>query len=403
MSGPVDKPPSSSNQSLESLRQAADSIKTLVSNDSGVARAMESMRQNMDEIGRLSKFAMPRVDLGISSHWAKIVEEQNRRWREITQPIERLRSGLLIENEFTRFAAAHQDNLKSLATPYGRFSESLRSSLESIQSTLAASVASQKILLQGFDEARMQRLEELAKPFQLANSFAASALAESIKLTMGRLEIAQHFRLPAFDPIATAALVDIWGSGDLQVRIRLVSEELQRSLQEEEPAERANVPGGATTAGAKPLFWGLDFWTIFNIVLALTMLAYQEWSSSQMEARLSGKIENGDAAIQKQIAGLQTLLVQAMSAKQPWEMGQTQFVARARVARIRRDPTPGSPIVAEVFPNQVVAMLSERGKWIHVEYYDWFAEEKRQGWALKKYFVRVRPLDPSQTDGENED
>lgn len=399
----MDKPPSSSNQGLEFSQQAADSIKTLVRNDSALANAMASMHQNMDEIGRLSKFAMPRVDVGISSHWAKIVEEQNRRWREITQPIERLRAGLLIENEFAQMTAGHQENLKSLATPYGRFSESLRASLESIQSTLAASAASHKILLQGFDEARMQRLEELAKPFQLANSFAASALAESIKLSMGRLEIAQHFRLPALDPIATAALVDMWGSGDLQIRIRLVSEELQRFIQEEEPAKSASALGGAITDGAKPPFWGLDFWTIFNIVLALTMLAYQEWGSSQMEARLSGKIENGDAAIQRQIAGLQTLLVQAMSAKQPWEMGQTQFVARSRVARIRRDPRLGSTIVAEVFPNQVVAMLGERGKWIHVEYYDWLAEEKRRGWALKKYFVRVRPVDPSQIHGEGED
>ncbi len=68
------------------------------------------------------------------------------------------------------------------------------------------------------------------------------------------------------------------------------------------------------------------------------------------------------------------------------------MVVRERVATIRADPRHGARVVAEVFPNQVVTLLEERGKWIRVEYYDWLAGEERDGWALKKYFARVEPI-----------
>jgi hypothetical protein len=48
-------------------------------------------------------------------------------------------------------------------------------------------------------------------------------------------------------------------------------------------------------------------------------------------------------------------------------------------------------VVAEAFPNQVVTLLDERGKWVKVEYYDWIALDERTGWTLKKYFVRAEP------------
>lgn len=395
MSEEKDKP-SNNRSALTALHRESAHITDMIRNDSAVARAMESMRQNMDEIGRLSKFAKLRVDIGIPSHLAKIVEEQNRRWKEIARPIKRLRSGLLIENELTRRATA-----QSLVTLYARFPESLRTRLDAIQSSFAASAASHKMLFQGFDDARRLRLEELAKPFLAANSFAATTLAETLRLSLGHLEAAQHSQLPALDPVATAAVAEIWGKGDLQDWIRSFSDEMERALHEEESTEQAKPTTDKLLEGGKPRILGFDFWTLFNIILALAMLAYQEWSSSQMEARLSGKIGNGDAAVQKQIAGLQALLVRAMSAKQPWEMGQTQFVVRSRVARIRRDPRHGSPTIAEVFPNQVVTLIGERGKWIHIEYYDWLAEEKRQGWALKKYFVRMHPTDSSQMNNKD--
>ena len=73
------------------------------------------------------------------------------------------------------------------------------------------------------------------------------------------------------------------------------------------------------------------------------------------------------------------------------------MVVRERVAVIRLKPEHGSRVIAEAFPNQVVTLLEERGKWIKVEYYDWIAHEERAGWALKKYFVRAEPPDAGAT------
>lgn len=391
---------------LGSFQKESARLKDMIQGDSATAKAMDSMRKHMEEIQRLSAFNLPRFDLGPARNLTKAFEEQQRQWREIAQPLEKIRSGLLIENQFAKIIAEQTAKFNEIKQPLQSISESLRLSLGSIQSGLSAAASSCKSLLQDFDEIQRLRLEEMAKPFQLSRMLPESAFSETLKLSFGQLAMAKTFQIPALDPIAASAIAKLWEAGDLQERIRFFSEDMERILQEAEAAEpSATAISGAPTEATKPPLIRLDFWTIFNILnvlLTLAILSYQETSSSRMEARISGKIENGNAALQAQIAGLQSLLVQAMSARQPWEMGQTQFVVRSRVARIRRDAKLGSPIVAEVFPNQVVALLGERGKWIHIEYYDWLAAEKRQGWALKKYFVRVRPTDSGLTNSEDQ-
>jgi len=365
-----------------------------------VTKAMASIQKDLDEIQRLSIANLPQIDMGATAHLTKALEEHQRQWREIVQPLEKISAGLRIENDFARIIGSQMAKFTDIKLPFESLSESLRQSMDSIQSSLSGAAAASKILLQSFDEEQRLRLEELAKPFQISKAFTESAFSETLKLSLGQLEIAERFRLPALDPIATSAIAKLWQAGDLHERIRFISKDLEKVLQE--AAEQAETPvDGKPSAARKQPLIQLDFWTIFNLLLTLVIVAYQEIGSARMEARLSHKIDNGNAATQKQITDLQALLIQALSARQPWEMGQTQFVARARIARIRKSPTVGSPIVAEVFPNQVVALLGERGKWIHVEYFDWIAGEKRDGWALKKYFVRVRPVESTTANKED--
>jgi len=361
---------------------------------------MASIQKDLDEIQRLSIANLPQIDMGATAHLTKALEEHQRQWREIVQPLEKISAGLRIENDFARIIGSQMAKFTDIKLPFESLSESLRQSMDSIQSSLSGAAAASKILLQSFDEEQRLRLEELAKPFQISKAFTESAFSETLKLSLGQLEIAERFRLPALDPIATSAIAKLWQAGDLHERIRFISKDLEKVLQE--AAEQAETPvDGKPSAARKQPLIQLDVWTIFNLLLTLVIVAYQEIGSARMEARLSHKIDNGNAATQKQITDLQALLIQALSARQPWEMGQTQFVARARIARIRKSPTVGSPIVAEVFPNQVVALLGERGKWIHVEYFDWIAGEKRDGWALKKYFVRVRPVESTTANKED--
>jgi hypothetical protein len=60
----------------------------------------------------------------------------------------------------------------------------------------------------------------------------------------------------------------------------------------------------------------------------------------------------------------------------PHEHAQ-EFVARSRVALIRKAGKHGSGVVAEALPNQTIELVSEDGKWIEVRYCDWNAHEER--------------------------
>ena len=42
-----------------------------------------------------------------------------------------------------------------------------------------------------------------------------------------------------------------------------------------------------------------------------------------------------------------------------------------------------------LLPREVVHPISENGKWIEIQYYDWLRQGYHTGWVLKKYFKRV--------------
>jgi len=264
-----------------------------------VTKAMASIQKDLDEIQRLSIANLPQIDMGATAHLTKALEEHQRQWREIVQPLEKISAGLRIENDFARIIGSQMAKFTDIKLPFESLSESLRQSMDSIQSSLSGAAAASKILLQSFDEEQRLRLEELAKPFQISKAFTESAFSETLKLSLGQLEIAERFRLPALDPIATSAIAKLWQAGDLHERIRFISKDLEKVLQE--AAEQAETPvDGKPSAARKQPLIQLDFWTIFNLLLTLVIVAYQEIGSARMEARLSHKIDNGNAATQKQ-------------------------------------------------------------------------------------------------------
>jgi len=128
-----------------------------------------------------------------------------------------------------------------------------------------------------------------------------------------------------------------------------------------------------------------------------------------MEARLSGQIQAVGKAQEKQIEALSFLLHTLID--QEAHSAGTRFVVRGRVASVRAAPESGATVIASAFPNQVVRLIEESGKWIEIEYYDFILQRNHNGWALKKYFMRVRdsagtpltiaPLQSSNTDTGN--
>lgn len=95
-----------------------------------------------------------------------------------------------------------------------------------------------------------------------------------------------------------------------------------------------------------------------------------------------------DALEKHLMSQFQPLLEQLMN-KASSKTTYVEFVVKEQVTVVRVLPKNGSMVIAEIFPNQVVTMLAENGKWIKIEYYDWLHQEFRMGWALKKYFARI--------------
>ncbi|MFZ6680908.1 hypothetical protein [Undibacterium sp. Tian12W] len=153
-----------------------------------------------------------------------------------------------------------------------------------------------------------------------------------------------------------------------------------------------------------------DILAIISIILAILVPIWQKFDSDETEARLTSEIRNSEERQNARMLALQKLIEQALVTTQPQEIGSDIFIVLSRSTHVRTYPQNGSSIVATVFPNQQITLLSERGKWIEIHYFDWIAQEIRHGWILKKYALRVEKRNPQsknkigkRDDSKNED
>jgi hypothetical protein len=82
---------------------------------------------------------------------------------------------------------------------------------------------------------------------------------------------------------------------------------------------------------------------------------------------------------------------------------RASFVVRDRMAKLREAPVAGSTVVTMLFPNQVLTLLEEKGQWIRVEFYDYLAQDAKEGWVLKKYCQRMPARFIPKAPGGNDD
>lgn len=147
----------------------------------------------------------------------------------------------------------------------------------------------------------------------------------------------------------------------------------------------------------------IRLWNIVFILYSVLFPVYTCWDSNQAEVRITGEIKAAEARTSAEISAserrtsekleaMAKLMEQVVEIAEQEVLAEMNMVVRKRVAAIRAGPHYDAGVVAEAFPNQVVTLREERGKWIKVEYYDWIARDERTGWALKKYFARADPV-----------
>ena len=344
---------------------------------------LEAMKPTMElhhrfnEIYKLANSsALLASQFGVASQFAKEMADQSRHWKKFTEPLSQIRESLLFSDQVT----------KAMATSSLGWQNTARELVESLSASTAAMRMSDEISKQmkGISSLHLERFTELTKPYQgLLDSIASDSFAVKAAREMSAHNWAKQFQLPIIDSAAANAIAAIWGQEGVEKQLNSFGIDYEQLLQSLE-----KTPGKIQS----PLQFKIppvDFWTAFSILLAILMFIYQCRDSAQTESRLASEIQlsREEAANGAQL--IEQLLQTLIESKQPNEEGETQFVVRARVATIRAFPKGGSSVIAEIFPNQVVTLIGENGKWIEVQYFDWLKQEIRTGWVLKKYLVRV--------------
>lgn len=314
------------------------------------------------------------------SQIAREMADQAKRLEQFTQPLSQLRESMLFTNQLSKAIESSaltmmgwQEKMRELMSPLPMISTSLRMSDEfSKQMAAISSIHS-------------ERFSELAKPYQglLDTLNSSSVHTKTIKEIIGQHDWMKEIRLPVIDGATAAAVAAMWGRDGVEKQLQSFGIDYQQFLKriESEPeilqdSQQFKIPQ-------------INFWTAFSILLAILMFIYQFRDSAQTEKHLVSEIKLSRDEASKSAALLGQLLQALIEEHQTHDEGQTQFIVRTRVATIRKAPEHGAAVIAEVFPNQVVTMLDEGGKWIKVEYFDWINQENRSGWVLKKYLVRV--------------
>lgn len=366
-------------QSIDYQRHLSDAMKPTFGFD-----------HKFEELSKLANSsALLASQFGAASQFAKEMEEQSRHLKTLTEPLSLLRGSILFSDQAAKAMAS---SLERHSAAY-----ELAESLSAATSAMRLSDAISKQMM-GISSLHLERFAEITKPYQgLLDSMAFDSHAAKTVRDMASHHLWQQYQLPIIDSATASAIAAIWGRDGIEKQLKTFGVDYQQFLDEIEAKQEH--PQNALKFKIPPV----DFWTGFSILLAILMFIYQVRDSAQMEDRLDSEIRLSRDEANKGTQLIEQLLKTLIESKQPNEEGETQFVVRSRVATIRTLPRAGSTAIAEIFPNQVVTLLDEDGKWIEISYFDWLKQEVRTGWVLKKYLVRVpagRPFPQNEVGDE---
>lgn len=359
-----------SNQPPKSLREYADIHRNALATLE--LRGLASARSALAGTAARNAFSTT----SMAAEMLKDFEGQQRRMRELLKPMHDLRRFAGLDNELFQTVTRAAAQIRAQADAALRMNNAIAPTL--------ARVAQEQA-----DFSR--RIAEIARPFEgLQQQWKVpSVLMDSFATLRAADALLAGLRLPVIDLAAAAAISAAWGPEGIERQLRNLGID-PGTFGIEVDSANAGLTFVVSSNQVGGRRWP-DVYTLLGLLLAILVPLYQEWSSAQMEARLTGRIADLDQAHarqERQLQALEELLRQVI--EQQVFIASDCYVVRRRPALIRERPESGSAVLSSVFPNQLVNVTQVQGKWIHVEYYDWLAQEDRIGWALKKYFSRVR-------------
>jgi len=375
--------------------------KQLADDDRWRARMVQDFQASASKLKAMEEVqaSIRSMQLIVPDSLTRMVDQQQKLMRDAMGPLAQLRASSIFKSVLdeamggSRFKSIIDERDKAFALANAGMHESIREVFKNLGFV-------NKSLLELLNPVRPADLAVAAGPFASIRSELErnrSNMSTVLDAIGQGDDWSRSLRLPVIDAASAAAVARVWGEAGLLAQVRSLGldsatlSEFVRRVSEGEAGDEydlgeAEVDGKGRLA-PKPLSL-MDWLSIFGVFLAILVPIWQKMDSDATEARLTSEIRSAEERNSKRIEAL-TRLLESMVERSQSKVDDQMFVVRSRVALIRRFGTVDSAVEAEVFPNQVVKVVSERGKWIEVEYFDWLAREKRTGWALKKYFVRV--------------
>ena len=385
-----------SHGSLERLRQQTEAIMGtkdyLLREARKIAITIEDAEQIRNRLGNVFSDAFGDM------------EKYRRMVSDAIGPLSALRSVALYESEAARMASQSGGLSFKSFTDVLSYPEKLRTQRELLATNLGEPLAarwlsSARDIAQQFAGAK-DIIEKEAKLWRDATAFDPAQLARGLGV-------------PVMDAASFAAIARSSGVEGLLAQLKSlgIDEAILRAVastlanDEEDTGEllwastdMEDKPSRQLTNAQLVRLWNIVF-VLYSVLFPL----YTWWDSNQAEARITGEIKAAEARTltemhaserrtSKKLDAMAKLMERLVEIAEQEVFAEKTFVVRERVATILREPRHGAGAVAEIFPNQVVTLIEERGKWIKVEYYDWLAREERTGWTLKKYFARANAL-----------
>jgi hypothetical protein len=341
-----------------------------------------------EQLSRLSPENSPAFLM--AKQWQEAQKTEQESIRRLLEPIQDIRSSLLRDSAIERML---EDLAKPLAASeqLAKLVEQATGSsaiLRAMHSDLESSIESARKMLA--DASVTSGIGQLMKSFEEANKrwIVPQPLLDSLGTLQALQEQMGRLSLPVIDAVSAATLAKVLGPEGIKAQLAAMGIN---------PDGSVNVEFVQPEDGLGLSRKTLELMSLLGFILALLIPLYQELSTSRWQAatdrRLDAQSERTEAlsanleAQRNTIQALTKLVERALV--QEAKRQEERFVVRDRVAIVRSKPEHGSAVQGKLLPREVVRPISERGKWIEVEYYHWLHQEHRTGWALKKYFQRV--------------
>lgn len=350
---------SSSIRNLSAVGSLADEMNKI----GGVNAALMAIDQSLSgAAGKLANEVRTSRWLGFdgNSHLQDLMAESERSW---TREIEKVRESCTAASSFTQMT------------------EKYRQQMDDISSRMTAS----------FDIARIAGSAGLAGALDRSISNIAKQYAEQFDGFDVRLrDLVKN--MPTFDLATTVALAQFHGAEGLAKQIAALGLRPGDYLDVEITNNRDAYAQDQTGVHA-PAVWRarrLDdlrqlvinlIATYLWVVILSSMVANPDMDS------LNKRFDRVEDLVERLPQLLEPLVEDAV--RRELGLDQASFVVKERTAQLRTEPRAGSRVVAIAMPNQILTLMEERGKWIRVEFYDYLAQDVKEGWVLRKYCQRI--------------